>query len=892
MKSRPDSTDLRASLSLSLGAAYIIDREIDAEGTSRVFVAHEESEDRDVAIVVFDEELTEGVSADVFLAELRNARSLEEAHTLPVLAAGRTAEGLFYYTVPMVRGTSLRQRIEQGPLGFDESVGVLRDVARSMSYAHGEGYLHRNLSPEHILLAKHTAVVSGFGLARALQRAGATNPEAFHTHISFTSLPYIAPEQASGDATADERSDIYAWGVIAYELLLDADPFADVTAPAMGATVPVSDVPPLQLFKRHGVPEQLALLVMRCCELEPAARPASAAELVAVLERIPDRASTLAQERKHSARWIGASIFVALALFVASGVAVYRMQKREIDEDPLVAVVPFDNGAGAPDSLFARDLADAVAGKLARIGGLRVIDGASVRSVRDSTRDLRRIGHVLGASFVLHASLAWARGADGRLRATVTPGLLRLSDGSERWQGAPEVVVLSRPLGIVSSFAQRAAHAMGITPDSMGRRVLDLVPTGDTAAFAAFARGERLRHGNMLNSPDVFAGALREYEAAYHADTSYADALGGAALMLAQLSDAGVLPARYDSAMKLGRMARRFDPHEVRALDASASVAQADHRMDDAQLWLDRALESNASDVLALQRRAELLSLTGDSAGAWRDVEALVAVAPRSTTSLVAASNIAQTLRRYPEALKYLQHARLLAPDRLDLVIENARLARGRGNFASMTRAIREYRRRGGVLSPSDFTLLRVGDDSMKEELATLTPARLGVVTRDDSVSYFVNKGDLLLAQHREGAARALFDSAVVPLNHLASSPNATPADRRRYLDLLAWTNAARGDLKSALATVNGMERDTLTLQWPNGVMAASLACNSAEIYAFADDVEQMIAQLRRCLTLPGGLAPNSISAEPSIWRHAIDPRLRALLGEFHLEVRRKDEIP
>ena len=890
MKSRPDSTDLRASLSLSLGAAYVIDRELDVEGTSRIFVAREESENRDVAIIVLDEGLTEGVAADVFLAELRKARSFEEAHTLPVLAAGRTAERLFYYSVPMVRGTSLRQRIEQGPLGFDESVAVLRDVARSMLYAHGQGFLHRTLSPEHILLAKHASVVTGFGLARALERAGATNPDALLTHLSFTSLPYIAPEQAAGDP-AGETADIYAWGVIAYELLLDADPFADVAAPATGNTVPVSDVPPLQLFKRHGVPEQLAMLVMRCCEFDPVGRPSSAAELVEVLERIPDRASTLAQERTHAARWIGASIVAALGLFVATGVAVYRMQNRESDEAPLVAVVPFDNSGDAPDSLFALNLADALAAKLAGIGGLRIIDGASVRSLRDSTRDLRGIGNALDATFVLHASLAWARGADGQLRATITPSIIRLSD-SRRLKGATDVVDLARPVVSVRALAKRMVQAMGIAPDSMGKRVLELIATTDSAAFAAFQRGERLRHGNADNSPAVFALALSEFETAYRADRAFADALGGAALMLAQLSDAGAHPPLYDSAMVVGRRARRLDGREVRSLDASASVALADHRLDDAQLWLDRALEANPSDVIALRRRAELLAFTGDSGGAWRDVETLVAIAPRSASTLVAASTTAQAVRRFPEALSYLQRARVLAPHRLDLVIENARFARARGNYASMAQKIREYRRRGGVVSPSDFMLLRVGDDSMKQELATLSPERLGVVSRDDSISYFVNKGDLFLAQHREPAARALFDSAVAPLKHLASIPGTSAADRRRYLDLLAWTNAARGDLKSALATVNAVERDTLTLQWPNGQMAAGFACNSAEIYAFADDVEQMIQQLRRCLTLPGGYSPSAISAEPSIWRHAIDPRLHSLLGEFHLAIRRKDSVP
>jgi TolB-like protein/tetratricopeptide (TPR) repeat protein len=888
MKYTPD-TDLRASLSLSLGAAYILDREIEADGTSRAFVAREESENRDVAVIVLSEELTRGVSPDVFLTGLLKARALDEAHTLPVLAAGRTAEGLFYFTVPIVRGISLRHRIEQGPLGFDEGVGVLRDVARSMAYAHERGFVHRNLSPEHIVLAKHTAVVTGFGLARALEAAGATNPEALLNHVSLTTLPYIAPEQAEGAHSAGPCADIYAWGVIAYELLLDADPFVEVAAPIAGATVPVSDVPPLQLFKRHGVPEQLALLVMRCCEFDPAARPAAATELVELLERIPDRASTLAQERKHAARWIGASIVAALALFIASGVAVWRMQKRETYEAPMLAVVPFDVVGGVNDTLFAQNLTAAVTRKLSRFSGLRLIDAASVRAVRESTRDLGIIGHELRANFVLHASLMMARGADGRMRATMTPSLIRLADKTQRWQGKPDFAGIGSPFGDAGTVARQVAQSIGIELDSTEVRQLAIVPTRDTTALAAVGRGERLLEASDHPTSAVFEQALHEFETAYHADSAYAAALGGAALMLAQLADGGAHPPLYDSAMALSRKARRIDAREIRALDAAASVALADNRVDDSQLWLDRALTANPSDVTALRRRAELLAFTGDSESAWRDVERLVTVATRSPSTLAAAALTARLLHRFPEALSYIQRARLLAPERSDLVLENARLARVRGNLQSMVRALREYRRRGGVVSPRDFGMLRVGDDSMKHELATLPPDRLGVVSGDDSISYYINKGDLFLAQHDEKRARVLFDSAVSPIKRLASASGVSAAELRGYADLLAWTNAARGEQTSALAAANAVERDTLTLQWPNGQIAADIACNSAEIYAFTDEVEPMIQQLRRCLTLPGGYAPSAISAEPSIWRHAIDPRLRALLGEFHLEVRRKE---
>jgi hypothetical protein len=489
---------------------------------------------------------------------------------------------------------------------------------------------------------------------------------------------------------------------------------------------------------------------------------------------------------------------------------------------------------------------------------------------------------------VLRGSIAWVRSGDGMLRATVTPHVLRVSDGAERWKGDAEVVTRGNPLGGAGALARRVVQAFGVTPDSADERTLEQVATRDTAALAAFWRGERLTRGRE-GELSVLEQALRLFELAYHRDARYADALGRAALTLAQSSDAGKRPALHDSARALSKVARRFDPRQAQALDASAVAALAERRLDDAQGWLDRALNSNHSDVYGLQRRAPLLAFVGDTAGAWRDVESLMDLAPRSPNPLAAASATAQSLRRFPEALVLLQRARVLAPDRLDLVLLNARLARMRGNFSSMSRSLREYRRRGGALTPAEFTMLRVGDDTMTHELASTPPARLGVVTSEDSVIYYAEKGKLLLAQHNERAARALFDSAVVPLRRLAADTTAPAAERRRFTDLLAWTDAARGDRQSALAVVNAMDPDTLTLQYPNGEVAATIACNNAEIYAFADEVEQMILQLRRCLTLPGGYTASAISAEPAIWRHAIDPRLRALLGEFHLEIRRKE---
>ena len=881
-----DGTDLRASLSLSLGAAYLIDRELDVGGTARIFVAHEESHERDVAIVVLSEELTRGVSAERFARGMRLAAMLDEPHTVPVLTDGRTASGLYYYTMPFVRGLSLRQRIEQGPLEFDESVRVLRDVARAMAYAHSQGFVHRHLMPENVLLTRSTAVVTDFGLARALEDSGANAPDALLTHTSFTALPYIAPEQAAGDPATDHRADIHAWGVMAYELLLDADPFADVTAPA--ETPAVSEIPPLQLFKRHGVPEQLALLVMRCCEYDPAARPASASELVSVLERIPDRASTLSLERKNAALWVGAAIIVALVLFVASGMAVWRMQKRESKQAPLIAVLPFEFLGATADSLLAERLGDAVTTKLSKLAGLRVMDRESVRSMMDSSRSARMIGKALGADYVLRTSMNWVRDANGSPRLRIIPLVIRVADGAPAWAGGPDIVSAANPFAIQTTLATKTANELDVFLSEGERAVLASQGTRDTAAFAVFSRGDRLYRENESQSLPIYEQALRQFERAYRIDPRYATALGAAALTLAHLGGAAH-PELYDSAFVLARHALTILPAQAQALDAAATVALAQDRPDDAQSWADRAIRANPSDVEALQIRAQLLPLVGDSAGAWRDVERLVAIAPRWANAHVVAATTAQTLRRFTESAEFLQRAHVLEPERIDIVLRLARLGRASGNFQGMARAVREFRQRGGQLTAADLTLLRVGDEAMRRELAESPPGAFGVATRADSFHYYSQKAQLFLARRDAPRARALLDSSAVLLRALVTDSAMSASERRRFGDLMAWTDAARGERVRALAVATGMERDTITLQWPKGQLAAGIACNSAEIYAFVDDVEQMIRQLRRCLTLPGGYAPSAISAEPALWRHAPDPRLRALLGEFKLEIRLKE---
>src|SRR5215207_4654210 len=225
---------LLQQLQASLGTAYTLERELGGGGMSRIFVAREEALQREVVVKVLTADQAQVLSAERFAREIRFAARLHDPHIVPVLAAGTTSDGLPYYTMPFVRGESLRARMAQGRVPLTEAVGILRDVARALSHAHGHGVVHRDIKPENVLFSEGTAVVTDFGIARAIAdarahltgtriSAGATLTE---IGTSLGTPAYMSPEQAAGDVI-DERTDVYSWGLVAFELLTGAHPFAD-----------------------------------------------------------------------------------------------------------------------------------------------------------------------------------------------------------------------------------------------------------------------------------------------------------------------------------------------------------------------------------------------------------------------------------------------------------------------------------------------------------------------------------------------------------------------------------------------------------------------------------------------------------------------------------------
>ena len=326
------SADLREQIQSYFGHSYLLERELGRGGMSRVFVADDAALGRKVVVKVLHPDLAEGLSLERFKREIKLAAQLQHPHIVPLLASGELAEGLLFYTMPFVEGESLRERLtREGGLPISDVVGLMRDVSAALGYAHRHHVVHRDIKPENILLADGGALVTDFGIAKALSVArtgdsaidGRRPSTITHRGTSLGTPAYMAPEQGAGEEV-DHRADLYALGVVAYEMLAGRAPFEGRTAQQLLAAHAATR--PDEITRhRPTVPRHLADVVMQLLEKQPADRPQSAEEVVSLVEKRSSRASG-----RHAAmsRLPWALAGVAAASSILLGAELFRGARR------------------------------------------------------------------------------------------------------------------------------------------------------------------------------------------------------------------------------------------------------------------------------------------------------------------------------------------------------------------------------------------------------------------------------------------------------------------------------------------------------------------------------------------------------------------------------------
>jgi Tol biopolymer transport system component/serine/threonine protein kinase len=274
--------ELIERLQQALGDGFRVTEELGGGGMSRVFVAREVELGRDLVVKVLPPDLGAGLNTERFRREIQLCARLQHPHIVPLLFAG-AKNGLLYYSMPRIEGESLRSRISRsGELSIHEAIRLLHDVSDALEYAHAHGVIHRDIKPENILVSSQHALVTDFGVAKALT-ASTGQSDITSAGIALGTPRYMAPEQATADPMTDHRADIYALGVVGYELLSGQPPFSGASTRQLFASQIIDDPVPISK-QRPSVPPLLAQVVMRCLEKRPADRFQSAAEVRERLE--------------------------------------------------------------------------------------------------------------------------------------------------------------------------------------------------------------------------------------------------------------------------------------------------------------------------------------------------------------------------------------------------------------------------------------------------------------------------------------------------------------------------------------------------------------------------------------------------------------------------------
>jgi TolB-like protein/tRNA A-37 threonylcarbamoyl transferase component Bud32/tetratricopeptide (TPR) repeat protein len=871
----------REQLQASLGTAFTIQRELGGGGMSRIYLARDEALERDIVIKVLPRELAAEMSAERFAREIKLAAALQHPHVLPVLSAG-SSNGLPYYTMPFVRGESLRTAMDKKQLSLEEALGLLRDIARALRYAHGEGVVHRDIKPENILLSSGSAVVVDFGIAKALSASRTEAPGGTLTLVgtSIGTPAYMSPEQAAADPNIDHRADIYAWGVIAYELLSRRHPFEGKTTPQQYLKAHLSESPPLLKSVAPAVPAAVATVVMRALEKEPGDRPQSADE---VLQQLGGTSTSgpVTAPRRESSVWRTVSIAGAALVLLGIGLVVWKGKDAQAEAPIMLAVLPFENQGPSEQEYFVDGLADAVNGKLAGISGISVIDRRSTIAYRKTTKPVKQIGTELGVQYVLGAVVRWAPGDSG-LRAQVRPTLVDTRDATTKWAGDPIVVSSSDPFTAQTEIASKVVDALQVALGATDKRDLAERPTNNTEAYDAYLRGVAVFESVWKASMSIRSldQAIADFERAVALDPKFAQAWGMLAITRYGRSEevAGDTTS-VRLAKEAARRAAALDPNDPVVVSVRSGITYMEGDLVRARKIVSDAVNAGIIDVdLLLDYAFDLVDTNpalGDSAD--KVVMRAVRMSPREARILGAAARIAAVRRDWVEWRKRTRAQIALDPTDERGWAALAQRSRSDGDTVEMRRVIKEALQY--IPSPSNLLLVSMvyAGNELGSRFIRMTPEQLRIETLYDSVSsYHDNKADYFLRIGNMVKARASLDSIISQLKDRNLSGR-VESDLRLYLaNAYAQTGRtaeAAAELeraRNAARAANNLRKDGSPDLNPRVVAA---------ILGALGRYDEAISELRLLMT-EGTWMRAGIALEPKMRTLRGNPKYEAFLRE------------
>jgi eukaryotic-like serine/threonine-protein kinase len=555
---------------------------------------------------------------------------------------------------------SLRERLQAGLIPSNEAQGILRDVAKALSYAHRQGIVHRDIKPENVLLSEGTAMVADFGVARAISAATtlAAGGTLTQTGTQIGTPAYMAPEQAAGDPDVDFRADLYAFGVMAYEVLAGHHPFAERPTAHALVVAHMTETPKDLATHTTNITPSMASVVMQCLGKDPLERPEGASAIVASLE-------------------------AALSTPVHTPAVAVRMPTAAVT----LAVLPFANMSGDPDNEYFSDgITDDIINALTQVRGLRVAARTSAFSYKGKNENLAAIGHTLGVTSVLQGSV---RRAGTRVR--VTAQLMNARDGFQLWSERFDRD-LDDIFAIQDEIARTIVQQLELTLGLTEAKSLVARPTDDLAAYELYLRG---REAVQQRTPSSMRRGLEFFEQAIARDPVYARAHLGVAEAYIGLGVYQAIPTAEGRAQATSAIARAaaLDP-DLAAIPLLRGQLKLylNHDWDTAGDDLAESLRRDPNDAIANVYMALLSAMLGDRAERSRWSAHAVKCDPLSPFVRGVAGMCHYITRDYDDALRLYEEGLAMDPNSVICLWQSGmtldRLGRLNEELERFTRAV------------------------------------------------------------------------------------------------------------------------------------------------------------------------------------------------------------